>query len=114
MASKRRPKLLEGRVPCDEDEFLSWHFPTGERRNTARRLWRLLTDVQGLDLRGLHPDDDLSSLVGEGGSNVLTPVELAIALAEDSGVLVGPANGYPGSFREWVDRMTRAVTPPRQ
>jgi hypothetical protein len=113
MASGLRPKLLKARVPCDDDEFLSWHFPTGERRDTARRLWRLLTDLLCLDLRGLHPDDDLSSLVGEGGNDSLIPIEVAVALAEDSDAIVRATDGALGSFREWVERMTRDEARPR-
>lgn len=105
--SGRRPQLLQGRIPCGEEEFLSWHFPTGERRDAARFLWRLLERQMGLDLRGLHPDVDLNSILLGGGFESLDSVELAMALEE---IVDGPEKDLAlglGTFRQLVDRMTR-------
>jgi acyl carrier protein len=81
--SRHRPELLRDRIPCgEEEEFLSWHFPSGERRDAARLLWRLLENQFDVDLRGLHPDDDLSSVIHGGGYESLNTVELVMALEE--------------------------------
>ena len=109
-----RPELLRGRIPCGEEEFLSWHFPSGERRDAARFLWRLVENQFGLDLRGLHPDDDLSAIIGGGGCSSLDTVELVMALEEFAGGAV--VNDAPlaedltkdlGTFRQLVDAMAR-------
>ena len=113
MMKRRRPERLQGRIPCSEEEFLSWHFPSGERRDAARLLWRLLEGQMGLDLRGLHPDDDLAAIVGSGGYDSLDTVELAMALEElvdndaaEDGVDGDLAQGL-GTFRQMVHRMAR-------
>ena len=109
----RRPELLRGRVPCGQEEFLAWHFPTGERRDVARQLWRLLEDHFTLDLRGLHPDDDLQVLLGGSRYDSLDFVELAMAFedlvdaeAADDGVEQHLVERL-GTFRQIVDRMAR-------
>ena len=111
--SRRRPELLQCRITCGEEEFLSWHFPVGERRDAARRLSRLLESQMDLDLRGLHPDDDLSAIIGGNGYESLDTVELAMALEEvvddevaHDGAEEDLAQGL-GTFRQLVDRMTR-------
>ena len=114
MVSGGRPEILRGRIPCGEEEFLSWHFPSGERRDAARFLWRLLENQFSLDLRGLHPDDDLSTIIGGGGHDSLDTVELIMALEQFGGGSV--VDGAPqaehltkdfGTFRQLVDAMAR-------
>ncbi len=111
--SRHRPELLQDRIPCGEEEFLSWHFPSGERRDAARLLWRLLEKQFDVDLRGLHPDDDLSSVIRSGGYESLDTVELVMALEElvDSEVANEAVEEdlaqRLGTFRQMVDRMTR-------
>jgi acyl carrier protein len=112
--SRHRPELLRDRIPCgEEEEFLSWHFPSGERRDAARLLWRLPENQFDVDLRGLHPDDDLSSVIHGGGYGSLNTVELVMALEElvDSEVANEAVEEdlaqVLGTFRQMVDRMTR-------
>jgi acyl carrier protein len=105
--------MLQRRIPCGEEEFLSWHFPSGQRRDAARFLWRVLESHFSVDLRGLHPDDDLSAIVGDGGWDSLDTAELIMAL-EDFGrrpvVNDVPAEDCTKdlrTFKQLVDGMTR-------
>ena len=47
---KRRcvPRLLRDRIPCGTEDFVGRYFPSGPRRDAARRLWRFIV----LDQRG--------------------------------------------------------------
>lgn len=111
----RSPKLLQGRIPCTEEEFVSRHFASGGRRDAARRLWHFLESQMALDLSG-----DFATLITDGGAyDSLDAVELAMAL-EDLGGLDAEADGLDepigqslGTFREIVRRMTRHVPRPR-
>lgn len=59
---RRVPRTLLDRVPCDLEDFVGRHFPSGPRRDAARRLWRFIEGF-AIDLSGLHPDDDLATLL---------------------------------------------------
>ncbi len=87
--ARRRPDLLANRIPHDAEEFLALHFPAGSSRDAARRLWKLLEEAFALDLRGLHPDDDLGELLSRSnGRSVARPL---------------------GSFRRLVEHVERSV-----
>ena len=53
MLWKRRgvPPLLQDRIPRDPEDFVGRYFPSGPRRDAARRLWRLSND-SGINLSG--------------------------------------------------------------
>jgi hypothetical protein len=101
-----RPRTLLARVPCEEDEFVSLHFPSGRSRDAARRLWRALEHGLGLDLRGLQPDDDLDVIIQDSSEDSLSSVEVAKALGEELGVSLGDTEGGLRSFRQCVNQMT--------
>jgi len=102
--------LLRGRVPSDREEYVGRHFPSGESRDAARRLWQLLEDDLGIELSDLHPDDDLEQLLSSTGSDSLGTVQFVMALEEGmSSPRADDAAGRLGSFRECVKRMVRAA-----
>jgi hypothetical protein len=109
VANRRIPKLLRGRLSCDEDDFVGRYFPSGESRDAARRLWRLLENDVGINLSGLHPDDDLPSILADGPKNSLDVTELVIALENELGLVargVETEDSVPSAnaFKNWRDR----------
>jgi hypothetical protein len=66
MKAKRHPKVLANRIPHDREEFLGIHFASGASRDSARELWQAIEDAFAIDLRGLHPDDDLGHVLPSG------------------------------------------------
>lgn len=108
---KRTPRIFEGRPKHDLEEFVGVHFPSGPLRDAARKLWRILDDA-GVDMAGVHPDDDLEEILEPEQTEALsvdvTVVEVAMALEE---ALAPPANsdsldadGF-GTFRDVARRM---------
>jgi len=90
-------------------DFLGRHFASGESRDAARYLWRVLEGL-GIELSRLHPDDDLSSILSAFGDS-LDAAELVMALAEELGPIdVGKGKAPLGSFRDCVERMVRNGT----
>jgi len=73
----------------------------------------LLEEDLGIELSGLHPDDSLASILSDKNRAALELVEVIMALEADLNVgLIGPDKQL-GSFREYVERMTRHFTAPR-
>lgn len=106
--ARRVPEVLRGRPPCDREDFVGRHFPSGELRDAARRLWRVLEEDLGIELSGLHPSDDLRSLLHDPHIDSLEMVELIMIAEEElpSKVLAGE-DWRLGSFRECVERLAR-------
>lgn len=107
VSARRVPDMLRGRPPCDLEDFVGRHFVSGPSRDAARQLWRLLEEGLGIELSGLHPDDDLSSIVSSRDPAVLKIVEVIMALEEELGVSLTGHDKQLGSFRKCVERMTR-------
>lgn len=107
MSAQRIPDVLRGRLPCDLEDFVGRHFVSGPSRNAARELWRLLEEDLGIQLSGLHPDDDLASILASKDGAALEIVEVIMALGEELGLGLAGRDEQLGSFRECVDRMTR-------
>ncbi len=101
--ARHRPAILRGRIPCGQEDFLAWHFPGGERRDTAREIWRLPESALDLDLRGLHPDDDLAALLADRGGDSLSDVEPAMALE----ATIDTTGADVRTFRQMVDHLAR-------
>jgi hypothetical protein len=108
---KRRcvPRLLRDRIPCDIEDFVGRYFPSGPRRDAARRLWRFIERF-GINLSGLHPDDDLASLLGAAGLDRLDALELFAALRGE--LFMGPLvhDARLPTFRDCIDSMLRVPT----
>jgi hypothetical protein len=99
---RRVPRLLRDRIPCDLEDFVGRHFPSGPRRDAARRLWRFIEGFS-INLSGLHPDDDLAALLGAAHLDRLDALELLAALR---GKLFVEQLGHDvrvPTFRECVD-----------
>ena len=107
MSAWRVPDVLRCRPPCDLEDFVGRHFASGPSRNAARELWRLLEENLGIQLSGLHPDDDLASILASNGWDSLDTVEVIMALEEEWGLGLAGRDARLGSFRECVERMTR-------
>ena len=105
--ARRGPNVLRGRPPCDLEDFVGRHFASGPSRNAARALWRLLEEDLGIKLSGLHPDDDLASILASKGWDSLDTVEVIMTLEEELGFGLAKGDARLGSFRECVERMTR-------
>ena len=88
---------------------MAWHFPSGPQRDAARRLWRLLEDRLNVDLRGLHPDDDLASIVAVSDMDSLETEEWGIALNAELGISSASGEATLGPFRDYVDRLARGA-----
>jgi len=71
--------------------------------DAARQLWRLLEDGLGIELSGLHPDDDLASIIGSKSAAALDIVEVVIALEDEVGVGLVGRDKELGSFRQCVE-----------
>ncbi len=107
--ARRVPELLRNRRPCDVDDFVGRHFPAGTSRDVARQLWWLLDEDLGIEVSGLHPDDDLASILADSSSDSLDAVELIMALEEElSPDVRAERPGRLGSFREFVERAAQS------
>jgi len=106
----RVPPLLRERIPCDVEEFVARHCPSGPRRDAMRWLWRFLGEAASIELSGLHPDDDLASVIGDDSMGYLDVLEVVAALQEECGAapLIG-ADTYIGSFRHYIERIVRGA-----
>jgi hypothetical protein len=69
----------------------------------------LLEEYLGIQLSGLHPDDDLASLLPSKGWAALDLdiVEVLMALEEELGLGLDGRDARLGSFREYVERIRR-------
>ena len=66
MTPRRIPQVLVDRIPYEREECLGLHFSSGTSRDAAREFWELLEETFGVDLRGLHPDDELGQILHPG------------------------------------------------
>lgn len=104
---RRVPRVLRNRIQCDLEDFADRHFASGPRRDAARRLWRFIESF-GINLSGLHPDDDLAALLVAGQLDELDALELFSALRDE--LLVEPSvhNVRLPTFRDCVDAICEA------
>src|SRR5262245_30999822 len=108
--NRRVPVILRRRLPCDIEGFVGRYFPSGPRRDAARRLWRFMERF-GINLSGLHPDDDLVSLLAAAGLDRFDALELFAALRGQvlmNSSLVQDTN-VP-TFRDCIDAMLKVRT----
>jgi len=105
---RRVPLLLRPRLPCDIEDFVARYFPSGPRRDAARGLWRFIERF-GINLSGLHPDDDLASLLSAAHLDRLDALELFAALRGE--VFMGPSlhDARVPTFRDCVDAICVAM-----
>ncbi len=107
MSRRRVPDVLRGRLQCDLEDFVGRYFGSGRSRDAARQLWRLLEDGLGIELSGLHPDDDLASIISSKSAAALDIVEVVIALEDELGVGLVGRDKELGFFRQCVERMAQ-------
>src|SRR5438034_1140167 len=101
---RRVPDVLRGRPPSDLEDFVGRHFLDGPSRDAARRLWRVLEEDLGIELSGLHPDDDLASILSSKDRAALEIVEVVTAFEQELGLGLTGRDKQLGSFRECVER----------
>jgi hypothetical protein len=99
---RRVPRLLRDRVPCDLEGFVGRHFPSGPRHDAARRLWRFIEGF-AINLSGLHPDDELASLLDAANFDQLDALELFAALRGEPFLRPGVRDDRRPTFRDGVD-----------
>jgi len=99
---RRVPRLLRDRIPCDLEDFVGRYFPSGPRRDAARRLWRFIESF-AINLSGLHPDDDLAVLLAAARLNRLDALELFAALRGELYVEQLVHDVRVPSFRDCID-----------
>jgi hypothetical protein len=99
---RRVPRLLRDRVPCDLEGFVGGHFPSGPRRDAARRLWRFIEGF-AINLSGLHPDDELAALLDAAHFDQLDALELFAALRGEPFLRPGVRDDRRPTFRDCVD-----------
>jgi len=116
MLWKRRhlPKSLRDRIPCNLEDFVGRHFPSGPRRDAARRLWRFIEGF-GVNLSGLHPDDGLASLLDAAQLDQLDALELFAALRGELFVARVARDAPMPTFGDCVDAIcgSRSLRPQR-
>jgi len=105
--ARRVPDVLRGRPPSDLEDFVGRHFLDGPSRDAARRLWRVLEEDLGIELPGLHPGDDLASILSSKDRAALEIVEVVTAFEQELGLGLTGRDKQLGSFRECVERVTR-------
>ena len=98
--------MLLARPESTLEEFVALHFPSGPRRDAARRLWRALESELHVDLSGLHPDDDLMDVLELQARS--RPPEVRELLFRSFGFR--PLAGGLGSFGRLVNESARQVT----
>lgn len=103
--AKTRPAMLLERPESTVEEFVALHFPSGPRRDAARRLWRTLESELLLDLSGLHPEDDLMDVLELKARS--RPPEVRELIFRSFGFR--PLAGGLGSFRRVVNEAAREV-----
>jgi hypothetical protein len=107
---RRVPRLLRDRIPCDLEGFVGRHFPSGPHRDAARRLWRFIEGF-AINLSGLHPDDELASLLDAAHFDQLDALELFAALRGEAFLRPVVRDARRPSFRDCVDAICGSTSP---
>lgn len=110
---RRVPRLLRDRKPCDLEGFVGRHFPSGPRRDAARRLWRFIEGF-AVNLSGLHPDDELAALLDAAHFDQLDALELFAALRGEPFLRPVVRDARLPTFRDCVDAICGSTSPRSQ